>query len=147
MSYQLYTIGYGNRTPEQFKQVIAASGVTDIYDIRRKGKARLRCYDPGSIRKLLGERYYEHIPELSKGEDESFDDYTASLGGDRKKAAAGLADSLFADFQLALNPCLLCAEGKVFDDLKHPRCHRFYLAQFLKSVLEAAGIRVHIRHL
>ena len=129
---QVYTIGYGGRTREEFIRLLHVNNVRTIVDIRlRPDRASMGLWvkaktpDRG-IEKLLADASigYRHISELGNVflDCEDWRERYRSLF-DR---AGDLLTSRLASIDGPL--CLLCAEKRV------AQCHRLLVADYLARV-------------
>jgi len=126
---ELFTIGYGGRSPDDFVALLVGHGVRSVADVRiRPDRASIGAYtrartsDKG-IEHLLNERgiAYHHILELGNlflGLEDWRPHYRELL---RKSG-----DLLVARLERLPSPiCLLCAEKRAAD------CHREMIADHL----------------
>jgi uncharacterized protein (DUF488 family) len=126
-----YTIGYGGRAPGDFTELLVASGVRVVADVRiHPDRAAMGAYvkarttDKG-IEKLLSGRgiAYRSILELGNL-FRDLDDWRPSYRALFERAGDLLVGRL-ADLPAPF--CLLCAEKRVTE------CHRLIIADFLSE--------------
>ena len=125
---KFYTIGYGNRNPQDFVDLLKQKGVKVIVDVRlRPDRARIAPYgkaksqDKG-IHKLLADSNIEYISSVNLGNVfMEYDDWRERYQRYLEKDG----DLLTEPLQSIPGPfCLLCAE-------KSPsKCHRFLIAEY-----------------
>lgn len=129
---KFFTIGYGGKKPTDFANLLKASGVKLVVDIRLKPHraymgifAKAKTPDKG-IEKLLASVGigYVWLPELGNpflSENDWKEKYTKLLeaeGTERTEQLRALQEQAF---------CLLCAE-KDFQN-----CHRLQVAEYLRN--------------
>jgi uncharacterized protein (DUF488 family) len=140
---KFFTIGYGGRTPTEFANLLKASGVTLIVDIRLRPHraymgifSKTKSSDKG-IEKLLASVGigYVSLPELGNpflNDPEWKEKYTKLLeaeGTERTERIRAITEQAF---------CLLCAE-KDFTN-----CHRLQVAEFLLNSRTKLAEVVHL---
>lgn len=126
---KFYTIGYGNRTPQEFVDLLKQKGVKVIVDVRfRPDHARIASYrkakspDKG-IQKLLATAEIDYFSVVELGNP--FMEY-ADWKERYQEHLEKNGDTLIEPLQSIASPyCLMCAE-------KSPsKCHRFLIAEYL----------------
>ena len=130
----LYTIGYGNNTPDTFMRRLLAAGIRRVYDIRRAGTSAWNYwYRPGvAMAGLLSKDGIEYVPRHEYGSSGDLEGYEHWL------TAADTYD-MVRDFaaeikRLAVPVCLLCAEKCPVASSGDVLCHRVLLADMLADV-------------
>jgi len=136
---KLYTIGYGNRKPDELIKILKDAGVRFIIDVRRHDSgARLYQYRPGEpIQKLLNEHGigYEHWSFYGNYFRNDWpQQYKRFLHRNREQINISI-DDIFA---IGKPTCLLCAE------IDHAKCHRSILADKLAEILGDDWKVVHL---
>jgi len=126
---KVFTIGYGGRSPAEFVQMLADSGVKTIVDVRlRPDRAAMGAFakakspDKG-IERLLGDAGVGYRSFIELGNVFlDFDDWQ-----DRYARLLAQASDLLMERLLEVPPpfCLMCAEKKVSE------CHRRHIADSL----------------
>jgi len=147
MKNVIYTAGYGNRTPDEFRKLLEGADVDVVFDVRRdKSRARIGSYNPGQqmCKTLLcGDQIlvYKRVPQLGN--------YASSLSEyslDDKK------DYIFqiAEFLIHWNlysPCFICCEKYAYVD-GEVNCHRVHVADAVAARLrEMTGEEWEVKHL
>ena len=127
----LFTIGYGGRNPDELVNLLVASGVRTVADVRlRPDRAAMGVYakaktpDKG-IEKIFTAAgiSYHSLPELGN----MFMDYEDWRERYRKLLDRA-GELIVARLEALPGPvCLLCAEKRVSE------CHRDAIAQFMAS--------------
>jgi len=151
----LFTAGYGNRTPEQFLQLLVQNGVRLIVDVRLRPRGRLGAYtkaktpDKG-IQAMLARASiaYLHEPRLGP----SSEILAAWIASKKKAADWEQYENEFIPLlekrqvELFFEPddldraCLMCAESRP------ATCHRRLVAEHLRDRW-ADRVNVEIVHL
>jgi uncharacterized protein (DUF488 family) len=136
---QVYTIGYGGRSPEEFIGLLTGNGIVAVVDVRlRPDRSSMGVYakakDPEKgIERLLsraGIRYFSFVELGNLFLD--FDDWQVRYRLLMEKAGDLLTERLL---QVPQPFCLLCAEKSA------DRCHRAIIAEYLaKSGAEVKHI-------
>lgn len=144
----VFSVGYGNRTPDEFVKLLKDAGITAVMDVRRENsRGRLRCYDAGTDRgmaKLVstaGIKYYEESDYGNR--EDSVKAYKEWLGsGDRPDMVWCTVWGLKQTVGVF---CVVCACGDPFEKNGiTPRCHRYYVAE---ALLEQLGEGWSVSHL
>ena len=140
----VYTVGHSTRTVERFIEILLASGVNVLVDVRRFPKsARNPQFNTESLRSDLS-KYgirYEWFEGLGGRRDgagdrslnkcwrsKSFRNYADHMETDTFRQAARELIELVSENRVAV----MCAEATYW------RCHRFLISDYLK----AEGVRV-----
>ena len=126
---KFYTIGYGNRNPQDFVDLLKQKGVKVVVDVRLRPDrasmglyARAKTQDKG-IQKLLATAGIEYISVVKLGNVfMEYDDWRERYQQHLEKDG----DILTEPLRSIPGPfCLMCAE-------KSPsKCHRFLIAEYL----------------
>ena len=127
-----YTIGYGNRQPDEFIFMLAKNKITHLVDIRRYPQSTFREYDRESLEAILPKNsiLYYHCEGVGGMRDSTYVEYmgTESFQSSLKKLISLISKVNSENGRLVL----MCAE-------KSPKgCHRHYLS----NKLEENGIEV-----
>ena len=127
-----YTIGYGNRTLDEFVSLLHNSKITHLVDIRRYPHSWMEDFDKESLQTKLPKNgiAYMHCTGVGGMRESSYTEYmeTEEFNNSFSRLVAFILEINKVDG----NPVLMCAE-------KNPKdCHRQYLAQYL----EQSGIRI-----
>lgn len=133
---RIFTIGFTQKSAEQFFSQLKDAGVRRLLDIRLNNTSQLAGFSKKEdlayfVRKILGIDYV-HLPALAPTQDildafkkskGTWQDYEASFLALMKsrQVAKNLDRALFAD------GCLLCSE------LKPEHCHRRLVAEHLQA--------------
>jgi uncharacterized protein (DUF488 family) len=147
MAIQLFTIGFTQKTAEQFFELLRAHRVTLLVDTRLKPNSQLSGFARGQdlsylLRGLIGADY-RHIPAMSPTDsilsryrcDHDWEAYEAAFNAllHTRQLAASLDKAWWA----GQRACLLCSEHTP------EQCHRRLVAEYLA----AAWGDVDIHHL
>ncbi|MBP1910372.1 DUF488 family protein [Methanolobus bombayensis] len=127
-----YTIGYGNRQPDEFISILIKNGITHLVDIRRYPQSTFKEYDRESLESVLPKNgiLYYHCEGVGGMRESTYVEYmdTASFGNSLNKLIS-LIEKVSSEKGSIV---LMCAE-------KSPKgCHRHYLS----NKLEEKGIEV-----
>ena len=136
----LYTWGYGNdRNHDRLLRHLKEYEISHLIDVRRGGGRRM-LWAPLEIvgaAQSVGVRY-DHEKDL----------------GNCHKAIPWLPSMLapskllmVADRARYSTVCLMCAEGKPFDDDGQPRCHRVEVADKVAALLAVLDVDCKVVHL
>jgi len=147
MNY-IYTAGYANRTPEQFRKLLAAVDIVIVVDVRREGsRARISAYIPGkpmerTLKSIYndpgGIRVYRTAYELGNYESD-LSDYSLD-GKDRPL-------EFITEWASAVNVCIICCERDAYKN-GEVNCHRVYVADAVVAKLrEMTGEEWEVIHL
>lgn len=129
---KVFTIGYGNRTPEEFVFLLKANGVKRVIDVRlRPDRAHLGCYKKATsrdkgIERLLSEKDIEYHSFIELGNIFiEYEDWE-----DRYRRMLESAGDLFFTklYQLPTPFCLLCCE------ILASQCHRTLIVERLSDM-------------
>ena len=138
----LYTIGYGNRKPDDFVEILKDAGIETVIDVRREG-SRGYCfaYSPMGLRGKLKMIDIRYLPPGWLGNPcESLEDYAkyldAAIAEDKYEKFGCLTSLMYDSFYG--KTCLLCAE------IDPAKCHRSILAD---RVVEMLGDGWEVIHL
>ncbi|WP_407356822.1 DUF488 family protein [Methanolobus sp. WCC5] len=127
-----YTIGYGNRLPEDFTGMLIENGITHLVDIRRYPQSTFREYDKESLELLLpmnGISYF-HCEGVGGMREHAYVEYMDTEPF--RSSLARLIDLIRKVHEDNGRVVLMCAE-------KSPKgCHR----QYLSLKLEENGVEV-----
>jgi uncharacterized protein (DUF488 family) len=127
---KLYTIGYGNLTPEKVLGRIPADAI--VVDVRENPyQAWHQGWTAAGLAKALGSRYWG-APLLGNHARSA-----ASWSPPSGLMASGLLGGLAAEIRAGGVFCLLCAEADA------TRCHRRFVAEMLKAKVEGLEV-VHL---
>ncbi|MHC1576677.1 MAG: DUF488 domain-containing protein [Methanosarcinaceae archaeon] len=130
--YRCYTIGYSNRTFEDFVDVLKNNNITHLIDIRRYPHSYYEDFNKESLELSLpvNEIAYYHFPGLGGFRDGTYTEY---MGSDEfKNNLLRLLDKMSDINNNDSNIVLMCAE-------KNPKnCHRYHLSK----ELERNGVEV-----
>ncbi|MEA1984922.1 MAG: DUF488 domain-containing protein [Euryarchaeota archaeon] len=127
-----YTIGYSNRTFEDFVDVLKNSNITHLIDIRRYPHSYYEDFNKESLELSLpiNEIAYYHCPGLGGFRDGAYTEYMGSE--EFKNNFFRLLDKIRDINDSGSNIILMCAE-------KNPKnCHRYHLSK----ELERNGVEV-----
>lgn len=133
---KIYTIGFGQKTAENFFEKLKSNEIKKIIDIRLNNKSQLAGFTKKDdiiyfLKEILNIKY-EYIPEFAP-EKELLDDYRKKKINWAQyeinyfkllKKRDILAKIKIADFNKA---CFLCSEPT------SEKCHRRLLAEYLKE--------------
>jgi uncharacterized protein (DUF488 family) len=131
---RISTIGFTKKSAEEFFEMLRASGIARVIDIRLNNTSQLAGFTKSAdlayfLKVILGVSYL-HLPELAPTQ-EMLTRYRDSKGGwpayeatfrkllEERRVEDGLDRSLFD------NACLLCSEATP------SRCHRRLVAEYL----------------
>jgi prepilin-type processing-associated H-X9-DG protein len=137
----IYTIGYGNNTPEEFLERLKVAGVTLVVDVRRRySKAWCNSYHSGNnMRNYLmldGGVAYCQWPWIANNHSSlcKYKRWLYAQGvGDAELLSEAIKNAVENNGRVC---CLLCAEGDPYEkDGETVRCHRIYLADALVAQL------------
>jgi len=149
MNY-VYTAGYGNRAPDEFRKLLVDAGITHVLDVRRTGRGRLRAYDTGDgMRNTMKESgiIYSHWPRLANY-SRSLLAYKRSLYSyDAKDQLDSLAGGWFWGRKPEERDCIICCEKYAYVNGK-VNCHRVYIANALvRRIRKQSGEEWEVKHL
>ena len=133
---RLFTIGFTQKTAEQFFDLIRSAGVRRIIDVRLKNNGQLAGYSKERDLKFflreIGRIDYIHIPELAPTKD-ILDAYKKHKGDWTvyEQEFLELMEKRRIDESIARDVmdqgCLLCSEHKPH------HCHRRLVAEYLET--------------
>ena len=127
-----YTIGYGNRSFDEFLGMLLGSKITDLVDIRRYPQSTFEDFNKESLEKTLPKNgiRYVHCEGVGGMRDSKYIEY---MGTDEfRNSFDKLQDFIVRVSESGGVVVLMCAE-------KSPKgCHRHYLS----NKLEEKGIEV-----
>jgi uncharacterized protein (DUF488 family) len=129
---QCYSIGYANRSFDDFVQILVENGITNLIDIRRYPHSTFEEYNKESLERSLplNNIIYAHCEGVGGLRDSTYIEYMGT--GEFRNSAAQLFEYVKKIGNKGGKVVLMCAE-------KNPKdCHRRYLAQYLEQM----GIRV-----
>ncbi len=150
MNSTLYTIGFTQKTAEQFFQSLADAGVTKVVDIRENREGQLQGFARFPdiayfLRKIVGAEYvhqpaFAPSPEIREAYRASHDwnQYETSF---RALMAERKAIETAKPEDYGGKVALLCSEPTA------EKCHRRLVAEMLAGKWNALGHSVEIRHL
>ena len=132
----LYTIGFTQKSAEEFFGLLTNAGVKKVVDIRLHNTSQLAGFakrdDLRFFLDAIGHIGYEHEPLLAPTE-EIMDDYKKKRIKQPEFARRFLALMRERGIEAQINPvsldgaCLLCSE------VKPQECHRSLVAEYLKE--------------
>jgi uncharacterized protein (DUF488 family) len=133
----LYTIGYGNRKPEELINILKDAGIQVVVDVRRRfSKSWCRKYWQVNIKDWLEQSGFKHIYGDEFGNDcDSLEEYREYKLEFRRMEFEWMATDIRDKYGIT---ALLCAE---IDPIK---CHRSILAEELIKLL---GSDWNVKHL
>lgn len=133
----LYTIGFTQKSAEQFFEALKAAGVRRVVDVRLNNTSQLAGFtkrdDLVYFLRAVGGMNYVHLPELApdkslldlaKNKKGPWDQYEAGFS---KLLAERKVDGKYLAEALQNGDCLLCSEPTP------ERCHRRLIAERLKA--------------
>lgn len=125
--YRCYSIGYGNRSFDEFLNILLNNGITDLVDIRRYPQSTFEDFNRESLEKLLPKNgiRYVHCENVGGMRDSAYAEYmhTDEFRGGYEK----LMDLIVKVNESGGRIVLMCAE-------KSPKgCHRHYLSNKLEE--------------
>ena len=126
----IYTIGYGNRQPEDFFKLLPASGL--IIDVRRLPRAWHGAYHARQLKKRLGDRYRS---EPAFGNRANTGDVWQPVNPD---FAYANIPSMGESVRQGMTYILLCAEQDP------QRCHRRLVAEAIARHASGTATIVHL---
>lgn len=129
---QCYSIGYGNRSFDDFVQMLIENRITNLVDIRRYPQSTFDDFNKESLQSSLplNNIMYIHCEGVGSMRDSAYIEYMGT--GEFRKSFAQLLAYINSVNEKGGKVVLMCAE-------KNPKdCHRRYLAQHL----EQSGIKV-----
>lgn len=141
---KLYTIGYGNRTPNGLIAVLKKSEIKSVVDVRKENcKAWLRSYwkRGGRMSELIEGAGIDYVDGCSFGNEfDTLEEYKGWLASEGRVWLEALANAISGDsFLIWRQPvCLLCAE------LRPDSSHRKVMAEALMPLL---GSDWEIKHI
>jgi uncharacterized protein (DUF488 family) len=129
---QCYSIGYGNRSFDDFVRMLAESRITNLVDIRRYPQSTFDDFNGESLERSLplNDIIYKHCEGVGGMRDSTYIEY---MGTDEFRSSfAKLLAYITGVHQKGGKVALMCAE-------KSPKgCHRHYLS----IKLEENGVEV-----
>jgi len=144
----IYTAGYGNRTPEQFKKILEDAGIDYVIDVRRENtRARISSYTPYNMGKTLSGISYFHEHYLGNYFDDldSYKDFI--LNSDSSELATIAINSITDHIENGCTVCFICCELHAYVDGK-VNCHRVHVAEAVaKKLQKITGEEWKIVHL
>lgn len=129
---QCYSIGYGNRSFDDFVQMLVENRITHLVDIRRYPQSTFDDFNKESLQRSLPlyNVIYIHCEGVGGMRDSTYIEYMGT--GEFRKSFFQLIAYINSVSEKGGRVVLMCAE-------KNPKdCHRRYLAQHL----EQSGIKV-----
>jgi len=133
MNKTLYTIGYGNNTPEDFTKRLTDAGIAAVLDVRCRGsKSWSGNYGWGAaMKKLVGKPGVGYYVGAGLGNEcESLSTYAIWLEDHPER----LVESARQIGRSSERTCLLCAERDAYKN-GVVNCHRVYIADTLAKIL------------
>ncbi|MGB3908456.1 MAG: DUF488 domain-containing protein [Methanomethylovorans sp.] len=127
-----YTIGYGNRTLEEFISLLQINKITHLIDIRRYPNSWMEHFDKELLQRILPKNRisYMHCTGVGGMRESAYYEYMETE--EFNHSFSRLVDLIMEVNGTDGYPVLMCAE-------KSPKnCHRRYLAQNL----ERSGIKI-----
>lgn len=134
----LYTLGFTQKSAEEFFGLIKLHKITTLIDIRRNNNTQLLGFTKGKdlayFLKELCECKYEYCPEYAPNK-EIFEAYKKKLITWENYAQRYIeimkekeaVKNFYQRFNRKINICLLCSE------VKPNKCHRRLLAEMIKA--------------
>lgn len=135
-SINLFTIGFTQKTAEQFFETLSKAGVKRVVDTRLNNVSQLAGFakraDLAYFLKKIGDIDYIHLPQLAptqemldaykkqKGDWETYEQQFVQLMHDRQIEQQ-------VSPELLCESCLLCSEAKPH------HCHRRLVAEYLQK--------------
>jgi uncharacterized protein (DUF488 family) len=143
---RLYTIGFTQKTAEQFFTVLEQAGVKTVVDTRLNNRSQLAGFskadDLAFFLRRIGQIGYRYEPDLAPTQD-LLDSYKKDKGTWEAYAAAYLSiiqsrqiGNLFTVAELA-DSCFLCSEHEP------THCHRRLAAEYFQGIYPEIEI-VHL---
>lgn len=143
----LFTIGFTQKTAEQFFSTLVRSGVTHIIDTRLNNVSQLSGFakrdDLKFFLEKIGRIKYTHFLDLAPEKDMlddykkkriSWDEYESKFNNLIKSRR--IEEKISSNF--LENGCLLCSESK-------PNyCHRRLVAEYLQKTMD---LKIRVKHL
>jgi uncharacterized protein (DUF488 family) len=129
---QCYSVGYGNRSFDNFVQMLGENEITNLIDIRRYPQSTFNDFNKESLERSLplNNVIYTHCEGIGGMRDSTYIEYMGT--GEFRNSFAQLLAYIKNVHEKGGKVVLMCAE-------KNPKdCHRRYLAQHL----EQSGIEV-----
>ncbi|GAB4153305.1 MAG: hypothetical protein Fur0046_33240 [Cyanobacteria bacterium J069] len=143
-SIQLFTIGFTQKSAEQFFELLIQSQIKRIVDTRLNNVSQLAGFakrnDLRYFLKKLGNIEYVHLPELAPTQD-ILDDYKKKKGDWATYEQQFLSLIAQRKIEQQVSPdllegsCLLCSEAQPH------HCHRRLVAEYLNQ--KWGNIRIH----
>lgn len=138
MAYcSVFTIGYQERTVEEFIGRLKSHNIAVIIDVREMPVSRKRGFSKGRLSEILQQNdiAYVHIKELGspkhlRDELHQSNDYESFFVGYRSyiDSRKEIVDELYKDFISRETTCLMCME-------RLPEyCHRTIVAEKIKEI-------------
>ncbi|WP_246275976.1 DUF488 family protein [Methanolobus zinderi] len=125
--HRCYSIGYGNRSPDEFLKMLLNNGITDLVDIRRYPQSTFEDFNRESLEKVLPKNgiRYVHCENVGGMRDSAYIEY---MNTDEFRAGfEKLMDLIVKVNETGGRIVLMCAE-------KSPKgCHRHYLSNKLEE--------------
>jgi uncharacterized protein (DUF488 family) len=134
---KLYTIGFTQKSAEQFFNLLQSNGIQVLVDIRLKPDSQLSGFAKGRdlpylLRNLIGCQY-RYMPQMAPSddllsryrEDKSWSDYEIAFK--QLLEERNLIAQLDRDWWAANPACLLCSEHEP------DQCHRRLVAEYMAS--------------
>ncbi len=164
MDRTIYTIGYGNDKPEDFLNRLSKAKIELVIDVRRRSKARLRCYDPSEssdkgMPKLLTTRNIDYGWAIYLGnpfkvtndrsKSQCLTEYNIWVSMElKKKEAKDLFFLIIYDLnRYRIRTAFLCAERSAVIN-GHRNCHRAIVAEkFTDAIFNFNGEQWSVKHL
>ena len=127
----IYTIGYGNDSPDKFLARLKAAGIDYVIDVRRANtKSWCGKYIPTKIRAWLDSVDIAYIQSSVFGNGfDCLSEYAEYLANVRymQFAISWLVFDI-RKLRYGERPCLLCSEKLAYMKTGEVNCHRVYLA-------------------
>jgi uncharacterized protein (DUF488 family) len=150
MNSTLFTIGFTQKTAEQFFQLLAEAGVTKVVDIRENREGQLQGFarfpDIAFFLRKIVSAEYVHEPAFAPS-PEIRDAYRTSHDWDQYELSFR---ALMAERKAIESAKPEDYEGKVALLCSEPtaeKCHRRLVAEMLAEKWNAAGHTVEVSHL
>jgi len=127
LNHRCYSIGYGNRSFDEFLRILLDNGITDLVDIRRYPQSTFEDFNRKSLETVLPKNgiRYVHCENVGGMRDSAYIEYmnTDEFRSGFEKLMNFIANVNEAGGRIVL----MCAE-------KSPKgCHRHYLSNKLEE--------------
>lgn len=128
----IYTIGYGNRTPEQFFAMLPSLDSATLIDVRYSPRGWHIGYSRKQLERKFGDAYlWFRLLGNTSGSADTWVPPTPDNGVSAEDALQGIAECMQHGMKTFANVILMCAE------VDHARCHRRFVAEALAALTGA----------